>query len=273
VSKAVRYWHRKQRGLDITRLMARNGSNCTICGEALDRRIREPRDPRAISFDHIVPRSAGGDSKLANLRLAHRECNERRGNDPLDVETIRPVSGLRDALDGVPQLVEFALPVRRAAPVVAGELVDSIGNLRGQPVGQSTAPEADRCVELARRCVARGRAHGFDGLEDVVRVRRVHGSTMESECESVNGDYREIGNLEASAAVAAMTEVELDDLIDRDPIAALCHVVHEAGLTMTLYGVPIGEAELRSSAEHAARERVEAAMERGRDLQRTTEDR
>jgi len=70
-----------------------------------------------------------------------------------------------------------------------------------------------------------------------------------------------------------LTEAELADLIDRDPIAALCHVLREAGLTMTLYGVPIGEAELRSSAEHAVRERIEAAIERGLDLQPATEDR
>lgn len=36
-----------------------------------------------VSFDHIVPRSHGGLSNLANLRLAHGICNSRRGNDPL----------------------------------------------------------------------------------------------------------------------------------------------------------------------------------------------
>jgi len=60
-----------------------------------------------------------------------------------------------------------------------------------------------------------------------------------------------------------LTEAELNELIDRDPIAALCHVVRECGATMTLHGVPVGEAELRSSAEHSARELLEAAIERG----------
>jgi hypothetical protein len=70
-----------------------------------------------------------------------------------------------------------------------------------------------------------------------------------------------------------MAEAELDDLIERDPIAALCYVLRECGATLTLYGVPVGEAELRSSAEHAARDRLEAVIERGRDLQPTREGR
>lgn len=87
MSKARKPWVHKQRGIDITRLMARDGKDCTICGDALERSLREPNHPRYITFDHIVARSAGGDSKLSNLRLAHRSCNEVRGNDPV-VETV-----------------------------------------------------------------------------------------------------------------------------------------------------------------------------------------
>lgn len=37
--------------------------------------------------------------------------------------------------------------------------------------------------------------------------------------------------------------------LDRgDPIAALCAAVEEAGLTMTLYGQPVGEKGLRAAA-------------------------
>ena len=77
-------WNQKRRGLQITRLLSRDGTNCAICGAELDRKEPEPwRNPRALSFDHIVPRSNGGLSNLANLRLAHRRCNMQRGNDPL----------------------------------------------------------------------------------------------------------------------------------------------------------------------------------------------
>lgn len=84
MAKSIALWNQKRRGLSITRLMARDGMACQICGRPLDRRESEPwRNPRAISFDHIVPRSAGGLSDLRNLRLTHRSCNMQRGNDPL----------------------------------------------------------------------------------------------------------------------------------------------------------------------------------------------
>ena len=44
--------------------------------------------------------------------------------------------------------------------------------------------------------------------------------------------------------------------IEDDPIAALCEMVRDAGLTMTLYGVPVTESELRAGAEDSAHERV-----------------
>lgn len=73
----------KQRWLDVTRLIARDGFACTICDLPLDRKIRNPRDPMYITFDHIVPRSHGGGERLENKRLAHSLCNSERGNDPV----------------------------------------------------------------------------------------------------------------------------------------------------------------------------------------------
>jgi len=34
---------------------------------------------RRPSFDHIIPRAAGGGDQEANLQLAHADCNKRRG--------------------------------------------------------------------------------------------------------------------------------------------------------------------------------------------------
>lgn len=75
--------HNRARWRLVTRLCARDGDACSICGAPMDRRLREPEDPLYITFDHILPRSAGGLDAFVNLRLAHRSCNEARGNDPL----------------------------------------------------------------------------------------------------------------------------------------------------------------------------------------------
>jgi 5-methylcytosine-specific restriction endonuclease McrA len=77
------FWHTKRRGQRITALMARDGLNCAICGEALDRHIKDVNHARYITLDHILPRSHGGLDDLSNLRLAHQECNSLRGNDPI----------------------------------------------------------------------------------------------------------------------------------------------------------------------------------------------
>jgi hypothetical protein len=60
-----------------------------------------------------------------------------------------------------------------------------------------------------------------------------------------------------------VTEEELLALIEKDPTAALCHVLREAGLTMTLYGKPVNEAELRDHAMEAATKRIVNAVTSG----------
>ncbi len=77
-------FHAKQRGLNVTRLLARDGDKCSICGEEMSRKIRDPEDDRYITFDHVLPVSAGGRDELSNLRLAHRRCNLLRGNAPVE---------------------------------------------------------------------------------------------------------------------------------------------------------------------------------------------
>jgi 5-methylcytosine-specific restriction endonuclease McrA len=78
-------WRRHRRRL-LTKLMCRDGTDCTICKEPLDRRLHDVDDPMYITLDHIVPRSHGGGDDYSNLRLAHKTCNEQRGNDPLEEE-------------------------------------------------------------------------------------------------------------------------------------------------------------------------------------------
>lgn len=80
MSKAARDFHRKSRGLLVTRLMARDGDLCGICGAPLDRRVRDELSPEYITLDHVVPLSKGGLDQWDNLRLAHARCNHTRGN-------------------------------------------------------------------------------------------------------------------------------------------------------------------------------------------------
>lgn len=83
MAKARRLFHHKWRWQRVTKLMARDGEKCTICDEPLSRKVKDPYDKQYITFDHIVPRSHGGNDLLPNLRLAHQVCNMKRGNDPI----------------------------------------------------------------------------------------------------------------------------------------------------------------------------------------------
>jgi 5-methylcytosine-specific restriction endonuclease McrA len=83
VGKCRKTFSRKERGRKITKLMARDGELCMLCGEVLDRHIKDDKDVRYITFDHKTPRSKLGDDDLPNLQLAHQGCNRERGSDPI----------------------------------------------------------------------------------------------------------------------------------------------------------------------------------------------
>ena len=57
-----------------------------------------------------------------------------------------------------------------------------------------------------------------------------------------------------------LTEEEEFALIEKDPLAALCYFIERAGATMTLYGVPISEKDLRSQAAASSDERIERVI-------------
>jgi 5-methylcytosine-specific restriction endonuclease McrA len=64
-------------------------SVCGICGQPVDKSIKDPRDPMAPTIDHIIPISRGGHpSDISNLQLAHRWCNRQKA-DKLDSEERR----------------------------------------------------------------------------------------------------------------------------------------------------------------------------------------
>ena len=54
--------------------------HCGICGQIVDKTLHH-LDPGAPEIDEIIPVSKGGDPLArSNCRLAHRLCNQRRGD-------------------------------------------------------------------------------------------------------------------------------------------------------------------------------------------------
>lgn len=64
----------------IPQLIVRDGPACGICGIVIDFALAHP-DRSAATVDHVVPVSKGGTSDLPNLQLAHRRCNEEKGDE------------------------------------------------------------------------------------------------------------------------------------------------------------------------------------------------
>jgi 5-methylcytosine-specific restriction endonuclease McrA len=64
----------KARGWKKRALLKVHGPWCWLC--AL------PGEPAALTIDHVRPLSLGGGHGFANLRLAHRRCNQRRSSGP-----------------------------------------------------------------------------------------------------------------------------------------------------------------------------------------------
>ena len=62
------------RMISIEDLYIRDKGICGICHKRIKKIDTANRD-------HIVPASLGGCNKQSNLRIAHIECNKRRGNE------------------------------------------------------------------------------------------------------------------------------------------------------------------------------------------------
>lgn len=65
--------------VDPTSIFDRDGWKCWLCGGHVDATL-SGRHLEGPTMDHIVPLSHGGDHTAANVRLAHRKCNTKRGN-------------------------------------------------------------------------------------------------------------------------------------------------------------------------------------------------
>src|SRR5882757_6164146 len=65
--------HRHRREAVVAELIARDGERCWYCY------CRFSEGGRALTLDHTEPLADGGRSSAANLRLACRTCNRRKG--------------------------------------------------------------------------------------------------------------------------------------------------------------------------------------------------
>jgi 5-methylcytosine-specific restriction endonuclease McrA len=78
-TKARRAAFNKRTGRKLllrNQLVALYGRSCWLCGGSISYNS-------IVSIDHVRPLSAGGSSKIHNLRPAHEKCNRRRGNGPI----------------------------------------------------------------------------------------------------------------------------------------------------------------------------------------------
>ena len=89
-------------------LAADDGWRCWLCGGEIDP-CAPTGSKHSGTVDHVVPRSRGGGSERANLRLAHRVCNARRADDL--PELVWPAE--LAALDATPLWAAVARAVRQ----------------------------------------------------------------------------------------------------------------------------------------------------------------
>ena len=92
----------------------REETHCWLCNEPVDKKLRftngahnpscsKPNcrgcklDPMSAEADEIIPVSKGGShTDRKNIRLAHRICNQRRGNrDPNEIRYAKPLKTSR----------------------------------------------------------------------------------------------------------------------------------------------------------------------------------
>jgi 5-methylcytosine-specific restriction endonuclease McrA len=75
----ARKWGRLYETIRPRDVFERDGWTCQICHRAVPKDKKVPHR-LAPTLDHIIPMSReGGDHVLTNVRLAHFECNTKRG--------------------------------------------------------------------------------------------------------------------------------------------------------------------------------------------------
>lgn len=82
----------KERRKLKNKILNRDGNNCWICNLSFN-------EEDLPTIDHIIPLAEGGTHHLKNLKLAHRKCNETRGNPYVKLDPEIEIEHLQNILD------------------------------------------------------------------------------------------------------------------------------------------------------------------------------
>lgn len=82
--QAARNRRMRKNGVHVERydpleIAARDGWRCSLCGKAISKTKPHPH-PKALTMDHVIPISCGGDDAPHNVRACHSLCNSIKGN-------------------------------------------------------------------------------------------------------------------------------------------------------------------------------------------------
>ena len=73
--------NRIERRRFFARLFTAQRGRCIYCRKQMEQPVSYLRCPDTATFDHIVPKCAGGLTEESNLVLACHECNQAKGSD------------------------------------------------------------------------------------------------------------------------------------------------------------------------------------------------
>lgn len=62
----------------VSRLRGKYGDNCHWCKNCM---VFDGDGPLRATIEHVIPLDRGGLDNLNNMRLAHKKCNNQRGNN------------------------------------------------------------------------------------------------------------------------------------------------------------------------------------------------
>ena len=67
---------RKREAVRLLNILKYSKLTCEICKNPINKRNKKLK----LSIDHVIPISKGGTKKFDNLRIAHRICNNIKGD-------------------------------------------------------------------------------------------------------------------------------------------------------------------------------------------------